>query len=87
MKVEKQPKKQKKQVRKTNFFQQVITTILVLFAIGFLYSSLSSKSAESSEITLSQVAEMVTAGQVANIVVKGDTLTITAKDETKKTAK
>jgi cell division protease FtsH len=87
MKAEKQTKKQKKPVRKTNFSQQVITTILVLLAIGFLYSSLSGKTTESSEITLSQVAEMVTAGQVANIVVKGDTLTITAKDETKKTAK
>lgn len=87
MKAEKQQKKQKNQGKKTNFFQQVISTILVLLAIGFLYSSLSDKTAATSEITLSQVAEMVTAGQVSNIIVKGDALTITAKDETKKTAK
>ncbi len=72
---------------KTTFFQQVISMILVLLAIGFLYSSFNSEAKKTTEITLSQVAEMVTAGQVANITVKGDTLTITAKDETKKTAK
>lgn len=87
MSAPKQSKKQKKMPGKTTFFQQVISMILVLLAIGFLYSSFNSEAKKTTEITLSQVAEMVTAGQVANITVKGDTLTITAKDETKKTAK
>lgn len=83
----KQSKKQKKMPKKTSFFQQIISTILILIALGVIYSSLNSRTTKSAEITLSQVAEMVTAGQVANITVKGDTLTITAKDETVKTAK
>lgn len=87
MSEQKQPKKQKKTTKKTSFFQQIISTILVLVAIGVIYSSVSGTSAKTSEITLSQVAEMVTAGQVSNIEVKGDTLTITAKDESIKTAK
>lgn len=87
MKIEKQQKKQKNKPRKSNFFQQVLSSILILVAIGFLYSSLAGKKGESTEVTLSQVAEMVTAGTVSNIVVKGDTLTITTKDEVKKTAK
>lgn len=87
MTAQKQPKKQKKQAFKSTFWQQVLTTVLILVAIGFIYSSLSGGSKKSSEITLSQVAEMVTAGQVTEISVKGDTLTIKAKDETIKTAK
>jgi cell division protease FtsH len=79
-------KKQKK-TSSTNFFQQIISTILILVAVGILYSSFGSETKKSSEITLSQVAEMVTAGQVSNILVKGDTLTVTAKDESKKIAK
>lgn len=87
MSEQKQPKKQKKMPKKTTFFQQVLSTILVLVAIGVVYSSMSNTAAKTSEITLSQVAEMVTAGQVANITVKGDTLTIIGKDESLKTAK
>lgn len=87
MAAQKQPKKQKKIPFKSTFLQQIISTVLVLVAIGFLYSFLASDSKKTTEITLSQVAEMVTAGQVTNISVKGDTLTVTAKDETIKTAK
>lgn len=87
MTAQKQQKKQKKAPFKSTFWQQVLSTVLILVAIGFIYSSVSGGAKKSSEITLSQVAEMVTAGQVKEISVKGDTLTVTAKDETIKTAK
>lgn len=87
MKIEKQQKKQKNKPQKSSFFQQVLSSIFILIAIGFLYSSFAGKKSESTEVTLSQVAEMVTAGTVSNIVVKGDTLTVTTKDEAKKTVK
>jgi cell division protease FtsH len=86
MPAQKQPKKQKGMPQKTSFSRQILSTIIILMAIGFLYSSFSSDHKKSNEITLSQVATMVTAGEISDITVKGDTLHITAKDGIQKIA-
>ena len=74
--------------RKFKFLDQIITTILILIAIGVVYSSaMSAHPQQAGDISLSQVAEMVNASQVTHITVKGDELTITGKDDKEYTAK
>lgn len=83
----KKQSKTKKKPNKKRFLDQILSAVLVLLLIGFIYSSFFATATESQEISLSQVAELVTAGQVQNITVKGSELTITLADEIKKTAK
>lgn len=73
-------------VKKSHFLNQIISAIMILVAIGVLYSTLSGNPKKSTEITLSQVAELVNNGQVEKIAVKGNNLEITTKADGEKTA-
>jgi cell division protease FtsH len=72
-------------VKKPHFLNQIISAIMILVAIGVLYSTLSGNPKKSTEITLSQVAELVNNGQVEKISVKGNALTVITKTDGEKT--
>ena len=72
---------------KLGFFQQILIAIVVFVALSGLYSLISGGGKKVTDITLSQVAQMIQNGQVKDITVKGDTIDITATDGTFKDAK
>lgn len=78
--------KKNNMVKKPHFLNQIISAIMILVAIGVLYSTLSGNPKKSTEITLSQVAELVNNGQVEKISVKGNALTVITKTDGEKTA-
>ncbi len=66
-----------------NFWNNVLSTVLLLVALTFLYSYLTDTATEPEELSISQVAERVKTGEVSKIVVKGSTLEIIYADETR----
>jgi cell division protease FtsH len=67
-----------------NFWNNVLSTVLLLIALSFIYSYLTDANKQPEEISVSQVAEEIKAGEVREIVVKGNTLEVNYKDETRK---
>ena len=80
-------KKSNKKKPTLGFFQQIIVAILLFAALSGLYSLIVGGGSKVTDITLSQVAQMVNAGQVKSLVVSGDTVEITATDGTSKESK
>ncbi len=89
-----QPKGEKRQGRKIrmpermpvgpgNFWNNVLSTVLLLIALTFLYSYATDTSVNPEELSISQVAERVKAGEVAKITVKGTVLEVLYTDTTK----
>lgn len=79
--------KNKNTFAKGRFFDQIITVVIILFAIGLIYSSFMSNRIIREEISLSQVAELVAGGTVQQITVKGGELTIALPENIEKIAK
>jgi cell division protease FtsH len=66
-----------------NFWNNVLSTVLLLVALTFLYSYVSDTAVTPEEISVSQIAERVKAGEVKQIVVKGSRLEVFYIDETR----
>ena len=66
-----------------NFWNNVLSTVLLLIALTFLYSYATDTSLDPEEVSVSQIAEQVKAEEVAEIVVKGSSLEIQYVDETR----
>jgi len=66
-----------------NFWNNILTTILVLVLITVGYSYLVEKKEEPVELAISEVAEQVRNGEVNEIVVRGSQLEIHYTDETR----
>lgn len=66
-----------------NFWNNVLSTVLLLMAITFFYSYISNNTTPPEELSISQIAEQVKNGEVKEIVIKGSTLEIYYFDDTK----
>ncbi len=66
-----------------NFWNNVLSTVLLLIALTFVYSYVADTGVKAEEISVSQIAERVKAGEVNKIVVKGNTLEVHYADETR----
>jgi len=66
-----------------NFWNNVLSTVLLLVALTFFYSYVADTSEKPEEISVSQIAERVKTGEVNKIVVKGTTLEVYYADETR----
>ncbi len=66
-----------------NFWNNILSTVLFLIALSFVYSYVTNSAVEPEEYSISQVAEQVKLEEVKEIVVKGSSLEITYTDETR----
>lgn len=66
-----------------NFWNNLLSTILVLMLVMAAYSYISERKEKIEEVALSQIAADVKAGSIKEIVVRGSKLEITYKDENK----
>lgn len=66
-----------------NFWNNMLTAVLLLVAVTMLFSYLTDTTEEPEELTLSQVVEQVKSGEVSEIVVRGATLEVSYDDETR----
>ncbi len=66
-----------------NFWNNILSTVLFLIALSFLYSYTTNPVGKPEEFSISQVAEQVKRDEVREIVVKGSTLEIYYNDETR----
>ncbi|MBI4086762.1 ATP-dependent zinc metalloprotease FtsH [Candidatus Kaiserbacteria bacterium] len=69
-----------------NFWNNVLSTLLLLLLLTSLYSYVTNRLSVPDEVTLSQVAERVKAGEIDKIVVRGDSLEVAYKDVSRKPA-
>ena len=88
LKEKKQPKMQgvKKHIPKVgpgNFWNNVLSTLLILLILTTAYSYFANRTEDTDEVSISDVAEEVKAGSVAEIIVKGNTLEVVYTDETR----
>ncbi len=66
-----------------NFWNNILTTILILIALTFAYSYIIESQEPPEEITISDVVGQVKAGEVNEIIVRGSELEVTYNDETR----
>jgi cell division protease FtsH len=66
-----------------NFWNNVLSTVLLLIALTLIYSYLTDTKVEPDELSVSEIAEQVKAGEVREIVVKGSTLEVIYHDESR----
>ncbi len=66
-----------------NFWNNILSTVLFLIALSFVYSYMSDTAQKPEELSISQIAEQVKKEEVKEIVVKGSTLEINYNDETR----
>ncbi|MDA8596855.1 ATP-dependent zinc metalloprotease FtsH [Candidatus Pacebacteria bacterium] len=66
-----------------NFWNNILSTILVLILLTALYSYISDTQVEPEELSISQVAEQVKGGEVDEIIVRGSELEVNYTDETR----
>lgn len=66
-----------------NFWNNMLSTVLLLVLVTALFSYLSDTQAKPTELSLSEVVAQVKAGEVKEIVVRGSKLEVSYKDETK----
>ncbi len=66
-----------------NFWNNVLSTVVLLILLTLLYSYVSDTSAKPEEITVSQIAERVKNSEVKQITVKGSELHVAYVDETR----
>ena len=88
-KAEKKPKQsgikmpQKMPVGPGNFWNNVLSTVVLLIALTFVYSYMNETGTAPEEVSISQIAERVKAGEVKEIIVKGSILEVLYGDETR----
>lgn len=66
-----------------NFWNNMLSTVLLLIFVTALFSYLTDTRVKPDELTLSQVVEQVKAGEVSEIIVRGATLEVSYTDETR----
>ena len=66
-----------------NFWNNVLSTILLLVMVTAVYSYYTEQQEEPEELTLSSIAAQVRAGEVSEIVVRGSDLEVSYVDETR----
>ncbi|MCA9364234.1 ATP-dependent zinc metalloprotease FtsH, partial [Candidatus Kaiserbacteria bacterium] len=66
-----------------NFWNNILTTVLLLIGLTLAYSYLGDTSGKPEQISVSQIAEQVKGAEVAKIVVKGAELEVFYTDETR----
>jgi len=66
-----------------NFWNNILSTVLFLIALSFIYSYATDKTGKPEELSISQIAEQVKQDEVKEILVKGSTLEIRYNDETR----
>ena len=66
-----------------NFWNNMLSTVLVLILITAIFSYLSDARVDPDELSISEVVQQVKAGEVAEIIVRGNTLEVTYTDETR----
>lgn len=86
MSEQKKKTKNKKVSVKRRFLDQMLTAVIVLFLVGFIYSSFFASATKNQEISLSEVARLVSTGSVQHITVKGSELVIDLGNDIIKTA-
>jgi cell division protease FtsH len=69
-----------------NFWNNMLSTVLLLVFVTALFSYLTDSKTEPEELSISEVVNQVKAGEVSEIVVRGTALEISYKDETKNLA-
>ncbi len=80
-------KQEKGKGAKIGFFTQLLIAIVIFAVLSGLYSLIIKLTSKTTEITISQVVQMVNAGEVKTITVSGNTLDIIAVDGTEKVSK
>ncbi len=75
---------QKMPVGPGNFWNNILSTVLFLIALSFVYSHFSNTQSKPEEFSISQIAEQIKNGEVKEIAVKGTTLEVAYNDETRK---
>ncbi len=66
-----------------NFWNNILSTVLVLVLITAAYSYFVENKEEPEELSVSEVASQVKAGEVASIIVRGSSLEVSYKDTTR----
>lgn len=66
-----------------NFWNNVLSTLLLLLLLTSLYSYITNRLDAPEEVSVSQIAEQIKAGEVKAIIIKGNTLEATYTDETR----
>jgi len=84
----KESKQKKRMTRKVpvgpgNFWNNILSTVLFLVALSFIYSQFADTSTKPDEYSVSEVAAQVREGEVKEIVVKGTSLEVAYRDETR----
>ncbi len=80
-------KPKKKQSVGLQFFNNLLTTLLIFMVILTLYSFVQEKRNPIEEMTMSDLVTSIKAGEIESIKVEGESLKIILKDETEKTTK
>jgi len=70
-----------------NFWNNVLSTVLLLITLTFIYSYVTDTGVKPEEISISKIAEQVKLGEVSEIIVKGNVLEVNYADETKTAGK
>lgn len=66
-----------------NFWNNMLSTVLLLIFVTALFSYLTESRVEPEELTVTDVVEQVKAGEVDTIIVRGSTLEVSYKDDTR----
>ncbi|MFT5037111.1 MAG: cell division protease FtsH [Candidatus Azotimanducaceae bacterium] len=66
-----------------NFWNNILSTVLLLMVLTAVYSYVSDTTVEPEELSVSQIAEQVKGGEVKEIVVRGSELEVNYTDETR----
>jgi cell division protease FtsH len=74
---------QKMAVGPGNFWNNILSTVLFLIALTFVYSYITDTTHKPEEFSISQVAEQIKKGEVKEIIVKGTSLDVRYVDETR----
>lgn len=69
-----------------NFWNNMLTTLLLLVFVSAGYSYFAEQKEEVNEVSVSEIATAVQAGEVKEIIVRGSTLEVTYTDETRSKA-
>jgi cell division protease FtsH len=69
-----------------NFWNNMLSTVILLILITLIFSNLSEKQSKPDELSLSEVVGQVKAGEVKEIIVRGAKLEIKYNDETRNMA-
>ena len=66
-----------------NFWNNMLTTVLLLIVVTAVFSYITESNVKPSEISITDVVGQVKAGEVKTIIVRGDVLEVTYNDETR----